>query len=870
MTRWVRRRRRWWRTAGARPVRCAFAGAAAAAVLVAGLALVPGPPAAAAPGDPFDPGEGQVFVAQGIPTGLYRSVQGPGGAVFAPEGAASPFRYNALGYRTADQYLYAMRSDAGFRQQLLRIGEGGAVTTVGAVAGLPVLPGAEFWNQGGFGDGAAADTLYLLPTSGASELQAVDIATLTATPVALDAAVPNLADVVVLDGNVWGFVDAATAYRIDPVSGAVDVFATGLPASGPLGAQWRYGNGNLGLSANASGDVYQVEVTAAASPAPTFRLVSTIAGPASGNNDGAAIDGEPVDLAIAKTAASPTHLAGGPVSFTITVTNTSATPSSGFSVADPVPAGLTAVAAASPGAACAVSGGVASCTGGVLAPGATVAITVTGTAAAAPACIANTASVLGNEADPSAGNDTASATSCAARPAIAIDKRAGQPVDANGSGLTDAGDLIAYTFTVTNTGNTALDATAVDDPLVGTVTCAAAVLLPGAATSCAADSRYEITAADQAVGRVDNTATATGIDGGGVLVRSAPDSTSTPVARPRSGLAITKEVLGTPEALGDGSWRIRYRIAVTNTGTTRAVYDLDDQLRFGTGIAVIAAQVRPIGGGPQPNPAWDGTTDTLVAAATPISPGVQQVYLVVVEASVAQAAAASDLDCTLGTGESGTGLLNEASASIGTGAAAVSARACAPVSTLTVDKRLTGLLRSSGTDVEATYAITVDNRGAARAAYDLIDTLAWSEGITVTSARVAGPPGTAAGAGWDGAATISVARHVALEAGGRHVWTVTVRGTTSGVVSAASGDCTLAAGETGTGLMNTARVSANGLTERSDACQELPIGGAGPGTATGSLPATGTPAGVLAGQGLALVVLGAAARVLRRSGALRR
>ena len=52
--------------------------------------------------------------------------------------------------------------------------------------------------------------------------------------------------------------------------------------------------------------------------------------------------------------------------------------------------------------------------------------------------------------------------------------------------MTTAGDTIAYTFVVTNTGNVTLDSVAVDDPLVGAVSCPVTTLAPGASTTCTA------------------------------------------------------------------------------------------------------------------------------------------------------------------------------------------------------------------------------------------------------------------------------------------------------------------------------------------------------------------------------------------------
>ena len=107
--------------------------------------------------------------------------------------------------------------------------------------------------------------------------------------------------------------------------------------------------------------------------------------------------------------------------------------------------------------------------------------------------VANTATATGTP--PSGVALTASDstdTTIASGPAITLDKTAGVP-----SGNT-AGSTIAYSFLVTNTGNVTLHAVTVTDAKVGTVTCPATTLAPGASTTCTAT--YTLKQADVAVG----------------------------------------------------------------------------------------------------------------------------------------------------------------------------------------------------------------------------------------------------------------------------------------------------------------------------------------------------------------------------------
>ena len=60
-------------------------------------------------------------------------------------------------------------------------------------------------------------------------------------------------------------------------------------------------------------------------------------------------------------------------------------------------------------------------------------------------------------------------------------KTAGTPVDVNGNGITDAGDTIAYSFVVTNTGNVPLNGVVVNDTKLSAtpIACTPTTIAPG-------------------------------------------------------------------------------------------------------------------------------------------------------------------------------------------------------------------------------------------------------------------------------------------------------------------------------------------------------------------------------------------------------
>ena len=189
----------------------------------------------------------------------------------------------------------------------------------------------------------------------------------------------------------------------------------------------------------------------------------------------------------------------------------------------------------------------------------------------------------------------ANATTPAARPELALDttttptsteatltldKKAGTPTDVDGNGRVDAGDTIAYTFVVTNTGAVTLTGVAVTDPKVGAVTCPSTTLAPGASTTCTAT--YTITQADVDAGTVVNTATASA---------TAPPGTPRPGPRHDQHTDLHRRLAharqdGRPPVDVDGNGRIdagdpiAYTFVVTNTGAVTL-----------TGVAVTDREV---------------------------------------------------------------------------------------------------------------------------------------------------------------------------------------------------------------------------------------------------------------------------------------
>ncbi|MEU0468081.1 DUF11 domain-containing protein [Amycolatopsis sp. NPDC006131] len=366
---------------------------------------------------------GQVFLAQAVNNNtqgqLYGGTFGEGNITFSPIGAPAIDNYNAIGYNTVDNYLYGIRGTNG---GLWRINSDGTATGFGPPAGLPapgtVVNGVTItgYNVGTFDDqgnfyvtmGTAPYIWVVNPVTN-SVVKRIDLNGST-----------SYADFVFADGYLWGVATNGTVTRVNPNTGAVENFNAGLPA-GTFGGAFAYGNGDLGMYEN-NGTLYRLQVTNPASASPAFQIISTQAGPASGGNDATSCVAQPTDLGIIKDGPAQVNN-GETVTYTLTVLNNGPGTSTGYTVTDSIPAGLTNVTTSSPG--CGVANMVLTCTGGSLGVGDSTTITVSGTADGSVETLFNTAKVRGNEEDPNPDNDNSNTVTTVVVPMFAAPLAAG-------------------------------------------------------------------------------------------------------------------------------------------------------------------------------------------------------------------------------------------------------------------------------------------------------------------------------------------------------------------------------------------------------------------------------------------------------------
>ncbi|WP_219087015.1 DUF7507 domain-containing protein [Microbacterium resistens] len=317
--------------------------------------------------------------------------------------------------------------------------------------------------------------------------------------------------------------------------------------------------------------------------------VVTATGPRGTVSDDAAADvaitGE-TGIALVKTAGAPTDAdgdgrigAGDTVAYTFTVTNTGTTTLTGVAITDPLLGGPVACDALGDG---------------TLAPGASV----TCAPVAYPLTQADVdAGTVHNEATASgtgggaavSDRDTAD-VAVHGTDGLALEKTAGDIVDANGSGRVDAGDTVVFSFTVTNTGTTTLHGIAVTDArLDGDVVCDPTTLAPGESVTCTGPAAV-LTQAEVDAGAIVNTATATG-DGSGTV--TVDDTVTVPIDAPA---AVTLEKSGGDyvDANRDGAVSagdtVAFRFRVVNTGAVTVTgLTIEDALLGGTLDCAIPA-----------------------------------------------------------------------------------------------------------------------------------------------------------------------------------------------------------------------------------------------------------------------------------------
>lgn len=239
-----------------------------------------------------------------------------------------------------------------------------------------------------------------------------------------------------------------------------------------------------------------------------------------------------------------------------------------------------------------------------------------------------------------------------------------------------AGDIVTYTFTVSNPGTVTLGDVTVEDAAAGySATLCAAALAPGESVVCASRAQHTVTAADLVAGRFDNTASVTAAPpaGSGLTAPTATAGASVGTVPAVASLVMVKSArsYNTP-GIGDVA---AFGFSVTNTGTlTLAPVTVSDP-RAGLIDAPCVASLAP------------GETATCASTAS----------FLVVASDVLAGAAANDATAA-GTPVSGS--LPAARA-----ASSASITTVAPTASLTMVKAATRARVVAGAAVDYTFAV---------------------------------------------------------------------------------------------------------------------------------------------------------------------
>jgi uncharacterized repeat protein (TIGR01451 family) len=297
---------------------------------------------------------------------------------------------------------------------------------------------------------------------------------------------------------------------------------------------------------------------------------------------------------------------GGQATYTLVVSNNGPSDATGVTVNDAAPTGLSGVSAQPAQGSCTVTGDQLSCAAGNLAAGGSTQVLVTATVAPSfSGPLSNTATVIADQPDPSAADNTSTTTIAVPAPPVppqpVSDLRIVKHVN---HGSAYPGQALTYTLTVTNTGpDTAANASVIDTSSLGLKVLSArpsqGSCHTGRPITCALGT---ITATGHATITVRATVTRAGAEKNSATAASASrdpnlannlssaSTTLTPILR------LSKTA--SPRRVSAGS-DVTYHLTVTNPNTV-SVRNITvcDSLPLGLAYVSSGPSARPTNGSP--------------------------------------------------------------------------------------------------------------------------------------------------------------------------------------------------------------------------------------------------------------------------------
>ncbi len=391
--------------------------------------------------------------------------------------------------------------------------------------------------------------------------------------------------------------------------------------------------------------------------------------------------------------------------------------------------------------------------------------------------------------------------------------------DPDGSGDVSVGDVVTYTYTVTNTGSATLTGVTVTDDLLGAAVLSdvgadgVGVLAPAAVET--ATLTYTIQASDLGTSIV-NIATADSDQTGPVT------DTNTIIVPTPAELTMSKTVVASVDA--SGVVTAVYTIEVSNSGGASGSYDVTDTITVPAGVTATLTS------GPSYSGEADGTDGTqpgtftiaggTIVTGESLASGETEswTYTLTYDADVT---AVPDGGCDTTTPDV---ITVDNSASIDGGV--TSSDVCVEVPLepeLTMSKTVVASVDASGV-VTAVYTIEVSNSGGASGSYDVTDTITVPAGVTAT--LTSGPSYGGEADGTDGTqpGTFTIAGGTivtgeSLASGETESWTYTLT-YDADVTAVPDGGCDTTTPDVIT-VDNSASID-GGVTS-SDVCVEVPL-----------------------------------------------
>lgn len=258
-----------------------------------------------------------------------------------------------------------------------------------------------------------------------------------------------------------------------------------------------------------------------------------------------------------------------------------------------------------------------------------------------------------------------------------------------------------------------------------------------------------------------------------LVMNQAPEFIVTNTVERNLQMVDMAKTVTSAEQLADGTWKVSYRIVVSNPLDQESIYSLTDTLDYGAGITPTSAQWREAGG------AWNTWADlsgseTLATDRSIMRNGAATYEDHVYEIEVISTVAAGVVGtvpgtCTITNDGVAGGFLNRASISVGE--QTEEEVACEEPTIPGINKAFVSAVQEEDASWTVTYRLTVDNSHGNAGFYTLTDTAGFPDGLVINSWSVTDEGGDVVVGGTYG--TGEIVTDAPIAAGATHTYLVT-------------------------------------------------------------------------------------------------